>query len=73
MEHNYSIVIQWSEQSSCFIASLPEWGENKVKGESYEQVLANARQTIALLVKSCSDQGKLLPTLETFQRPSLAH
>jgi len=73
MEHNYSIVIQWSEQGSCFISTLPEWGDYKVEGESYEEVLANAKQTIALLVKSFSTQGKTLPTPTTFQLPSFAH
>lgn len=72
MEHNYSIVIQWSKQNQCFIASLPEWGDYQVEGDSYEAVLANAQQTIALLVKSFAERGKALPTPQRFELPSLA-
>ena len=71
MEHNYSIVIQWSKQNSCFVASLPEWGDYKVEGESYEAVLANAKHTLALLVKSFSERGEILPTPQRFQLPSV--
>ena len=71
MKHNYSIVIQWSVQKNHFIASLPEWGDYQVEGESYEEVLLNAQQMMTLLVKSCSTQGKKLPAPEIFQLPSL--
>lgn len=71
MEQNYSIVIQWSKQNRCFIASLPEWEDYQVEGESYETVLANAKQTIALLVQSFAVRGKELPTPQRFELPSL--
>jgi len=72
MDRHYSITIQWSKKDGCFVASLPEWGDYKVEGESYETVLANAQQTIALLVKSRSDKGQPLPSPQVFKTPSVA-
>ncbi|MEM8672807.1 MAG: type II toxin-antitoxin system HicB family antitoxin [Cyanobacteria bacterium P01_G01_bin.67] len=72
MEHNYSIIIQWSDQDNCFVASLPEWSDFKVQGESYEIVLANAQETIKTLIESFRSQGRTLPEPKNFQLPSIA-
>lgn len=70
MSSNYSLIIQWSPENGCFIASLPEWGGYQVEGESYEDALANAQQTIALLVKSFTTKGKQLPEARIFDLPT---
>ena len=70
MDSNYSIVIQWSIQNDCFVASLPEW-ECNIKGETYEEALENARKAIAFLVESSVSEGKPLPETKGFQLPSL--
>ena len=70
MNNNYSIVIQWSEQNNCFVASLPEW-EHNTCGKTYEEVLQNAQQAIASLVRSSLSQGKPLPQAQVFQLPAI--
>ena len=70
MNSNYSIVIQWSTQNDCFVASLPEW-ECNIKGKTYEEALENARKAIAFLVESSVLKGKTLPETKVFQLPSL--
>ncbi|MEM7595293.1 MAG: type II toxin-antitoxin system HicB family antitoxin [Cyanobacteria bacterium P01_A01_bin.83] len=72
IERNYSIIIQWSDQENCFVARLPEWSDVKVRGESYETVLANAQQAIDTLIKSFLSQGRLLPEPRNFHLPSIA-
>lgn len=72
MERHYSIIIQWSDQDHCFVASLPEWSDFKVQGESYEAVLTNAQRTIDTLIESFLSQGKSLPEPQDFQLPSVA-
>ena len=67
MNELYSIVIQWSEKDSCFVATLPEWNDRNTQGDSYEQALINAQEVIKSLVESSIAQGEVLPEPETFQ------
>ena len=67
MNNSYSIVIQWSEQHDCFVATLPEWGDLNAQGDSYEQALMNAQEKIESLIESSVTQGESLPEAETFQ------
>ncbi|MEB3885830.1 type II toxin-antitoxin system HicB family antitoxin [Lyngbya sp. CCY1209] len=58
----YSILIQWSEEDSAYIASLPEWGEYaKTHGETYEEALKNAREVLEDLVYAYNQENKPLP------------
>ena len=70
MNDNYSIVIQWSEKDSCFVATLPEWDNQNTHGESYEQALDNAQKVLRSLINSFKSQGQPLPEAATFQIPS---
>lgn len=67
MDHNYSVIIQWSEQDNCFVASLPEWSNCHVQGKSYEEVLANAQRVLSSSVESSLSEGKSLPEINTFR------
>ena len=71
MNSNYSIVIQWSTQNECFVASLPEWENCNTQGKTYEEALENARKALAFLVESSVSEGKPLPETKGFQLPSL--
>ncbi len=71
MDHNYSIVIQWSQKDNCFVASLPEWDNYNTHGESYEKALDNAQEILTSLIESFISQGQPLPEAKTFQMPSV--
>ena len=71
MNSNYSIIIQWSTQNDCFVASLPEWKNCKTKGKTYEEALDNAQKAIVSLIESSVSQGKPLPEIKAFQLPSI--
>ncbi|MGR3984660.1 MAG: type II toxin-antitoxin system HicB family antitoxin [Gammaproteobacteria bacterium] len=50
MKSHYSVVIQWSDEDVCYIASLPEFGAYaKTHGATYEEAARNARQALELL------------------------
>ncbi len=50
---NYTVVIQWSDEDNCFIASLPEWGEYcHTHGDTYAEALKNAEEVLELLIES---------------------
>ena len=68
MNSNYTIIIQWSDEDNCFIASLPEWGEFcHTHGETYAEALKNAEQVLELLIKSSLEEGEPLPEAKTFK------
>jgi predicted RNase H-like HicB family nuclease len=67
MNSNYTIIIQWSEEDNCFVASLPEWGELcHTHGETYAEALKNAEEVLELLIESSLKEGEPLPQAKTF-------
>jgi predicted RNase H-like HicB family nuclease len=64
MKTHYSIIIQWSDVDSCYIASLPEFGPYALThGETYEDALRNGQEVLELLMESTSP----LPPPHTFK------
>ena len=58
MKSQYSILIQWSENDQCYVASFPEFGPYaKTHGGSYEEAFNNAQEVLELLL----DEDVLLP------------
>ena len=69
MKSHYSVVIQWSDEDACYIASLPEFGEYaKTHGATYEEALKNAQEVLELLTEG----DEPLPEPATY-RESFAH
>ncbi|MFS8117296.1 MAG: type II toxin-antitoxin system HicB family antitoxin [Microcoleus sp.] len=66
MKYRYTILIQWSEEDNCFVASLPEWRHFcHTHGDTYEQALKNAQEVLELLIESSEEEGKALPEPQT--------
>lgn len=66
MKSHYSVMIQWSDNDACYIASLPEFGEYaKTHGATYEEAAHNARQVLELL----SESNEPLPRPATYREP----
>ncbi|WP_008315265.1 type II toxin-antitoxin system HicB family antitoxin [Leptolyngbya sp. PCC 6406] len=65
----YTIVIQWSEEDSCFVVFLPEF-ENVMQpvthGETYAEAFQNAQEVLELLVESAIAAGETLPVPQQF-------
>ena len=65
---NYSMVIQWSKKDSCYVVTLPEWGELcQTYGDTYEEALKNAKEVLQLMVDSSVEEGSSLPEVDTFK------
>ncbi|MEL7244983.1 MAG: type II toxin-antitoxin system HicB family antitoxin, partial [Cyanobacteria bacterium J06573_2] len=40
MNSQYTVVIRWSSEDSCYIVSLPEWGDFcHTHGDTYEEAV----------------------------------
>jgi len=62
MKHQYTILIQWSEEDNKYIASLPEFGPYAhTHGDSYEDALYNAQEVLELLIEDYQARNKQLP------------
>ena len=64
MKTHYSIIIQWSDEDSCYIASLPEFGPYALThGATYEEALQNGQEVLEILMESTLP----LPSPHTFK------
>lgn len=71
---NYTVIIQWSDEDNCFIASLPEWGEFcHTHGNTYAEALKNAEEVLELLIESALEEGETLPEVRKFAAFSSAN
>ena len=63
MNARYSILIQWSEEDQCYVASLPEFGPYAhTHGSTYEEALQNGKEVLGMLMEDTSP----LPYPRTF-------
>jgi predicted RNase H-like HicB family nuclease len=63
MNVRYSILIQWSDEDQCYVASLPEFGPYALThGATYDEALQNGKEVLGLLIQDTSP----LPRPQTF-------
>jgi antitoxin HicB len=68
----YTIIIQWSEEDDCYVASLPEWGPYcKAYGDSYEDAAKQAHEVLDLLMEDETGLSPLPPRPQP--EPKLFH
>ncbi len=66
MRMRYSILIQWSDEDSKYVVSLPEFGPYAhTHGDTYEDALKNAEEVLELLIDTYQAQGRPLPLPRT--------
>jgi predicted RNase H-like HicB family nuclease len=63
---HYTVVIQWSDEDACYVASLPEWHPLSycgAHGATYEEAAKNAREVLEVLIETHDParQGPLPP------------
>lgn len=62
MNRHYRVIIEWSNQDACYIASLPDFGPfAKTHGETYQEAAKNAEEVIELLIETYQIEGRPLP------------
>jgi predicted RNase H-like HicB family nuclease len=67
----YAIIIQWSDEDKCYIASLPDFGRfANTHGETYEEALNHAQEVLESLVEQYQTLNKPLPVPRKIE-PSL--
>ncbi len=68
MNHQYSILIQWSNEDQKYIVSLPEFGPYvHTHGNSYQEALKNGQEVLDLLIEDYQARNKPLPKLSNLK------
>jgi antitoxin HicB len=66
----YTVIIQWSPEDDCYVASLPEWGPGaKTHGDTYEEAAKNAGEVLELLIEHANEKAARLPREKHFHYP----
>lgn len=69
---HYLMLIQWSDEDSAFVVSLPEWGERVLgpvtHGDTYEEAVQRGREAIEALIASTLKHGESLPPIHALRR-----
>jgi antitoxin HicB len=68
----YTVIIQWSEEDDCFIASLPEWApyaSTDAMGATYEEAAKNAHEILEMLMQDENGKPAKLPPEKLFHYP----
>ena len=62
MKHQYSIIIQCSDEDKKYVVSLPEFGPYAhTHGDSYEEALKNGQEVLELLIEDYQVRNQKLP------------
>ncbi|NJO74616.1 MAG: type II toxin-antitoxin system HicB family antitoxin [Leptolyngbyaceae cyanobacterium RM1_406_9] len=77
MNSQYSMVIQWSEEDSCYVVFLPDFvglvAQPCTDGKTYEEAAKHGQEVIESLVEWLQEEGRSLPEPKTFpQQPQVA-
>jgi len=61
MQNKYEIIIFWSEDDNAYLAEVPELPGCMADGQTYQEALSNAEQTISEWIETASDLGRTIP------------
>jgi antitoxin HicB len=58
---DYQVVLEWSDDDACFIATIPAWNQVRTHGSTASQALRNAQQVLQLLIETAQTSGEVMP------------
>ena len=61
---DYQVVLHWSEDDQCYVATLPAWQNARTHGATLEEAAENAREVLTMLIGSARRRHQALPPAE---------
>lgn len=58
---DYQIVLHWSDEDECYVATIPAWQHVKTHGSTIEQASRNAMDVLAMLIADAKKRGERVP------------
>lgn len=68
--YKYEIVIHWSNEDNCFIATVPELAGCMADGETQEEVLKNINTVISEWLETARLLGRDIPICRDIPEPT---
>ncbi len=60
------MIIQWSDLDQVYVVTLPEFGDCKTHGATYEEAARQGSEVLELLIESGLEDGDKLPVPRKF-------
>jgi predicted RNase H-like HicB family nuclease len=57
---DYQVVIQWSEEDGCYLATIPAWQNVRTHGATLAQASENAQEVLGMLIKDALKRGQVI-------------
>ena len=62
MNLRYTIIINWSNDDNCYVASCPDFGKYvTAHGDSYEEALKNMEEVLEECIRIKKEKGEEIP------------
>ncbi len=58
---DYEIVLHWSDDDACYIATMPAWQNARTHGRTLEQATRNAHEVLTMFIASARREGTPCP------------
>ena len=62
---DYQVVLQWSDEDACYIATIPAWQNVKTHASTLEEASRNARDVLVMLIESARRRDEPCPEVNT--------
>ena len=62
---HYSMLIQWDDEDSIYVISVPEL-KVKTHGKTYEEAIKNASEVIELWMEVATQDGRPIPSPQKY-------
>lgn len=66
-EH-YTMDVQWSDEDTVYIVTVPEFPGCRTHGETYEEAVKNGQEVIELLIDTMRASGRTIPAPKVLVR-----
>jgi antitoxin HicB len=68
---DYQVVLYWSDEDRCYIATLPAWQNARTHGKTLAQAAKSARHVLTLLIDTAIQNGEPIPAPERHRSGNL--
>lgn len=61
---DYQIVLEWSDEDACYIATLPAWQNVRTHGSTIAAATKSAYEVLAMLIANAIERREPLPHVQ---------
>ena len=61
---DYQVVLLWSEEDQCYVATLPAWQNASTHGATLEEAARNAHEVLSMQIADARRRGEKIPAAQ---------